>query len=318
MASYLAELMSRLAAGAARLPEDLRQRHAAFLASAQNADGGFAGRQGASDLYYTSFALRGLALLGALDEGVAGRAQRFLRDRLDRALPGIEFLSLVFGAVLVEAARGLDVFADAGADRAQTTALLVDRYLRDDGGYAKTSGSPTSSTYHTFLAVACKRLVGAPLAETDRIVALIQSRRREDGGFVEIPQMRDSGTNPTCAAVAVLRQCGALDEATRRRCVRFLAEAQTAEGGLRANRRVPVADLLSTFTGLATLADLGGLAAVDLRAARRFVDSLNQPSGGYRGGVWDDATDVEYTFYGLGSHALLVDPAEAAGFPRGI
>ena len=25
------------------------------------------------------------------------------------------------------------------------------------------------------------------------------------------------------------------------------------------------------------------------------------PSGGYRGGLWDDTADVEYTFYGLGA-----------------
>ena len=26
--------------------------------------------------------------------------------------------------------------------------------------------------------------------------------------------------------------------------------------------------------------------------------------GGFRGGLWDDRTDVEYTFYGLGTLAL--------------
>ena len=28
--------------------------------------------------------------------------------------------------------------------------------------------------------------------------------------------------------------------------------------------------------------------------------------GGFRGAAWDDGHDVEYTFYGLGSLALLV------------
>jgi geranylgeranyl transferase type-2 subunit beta len=87
--------------------------------------------------------------------------------------------------------------------------------------------------------------------------------------------------------------------------VPFLAGMQTAEGGLRANDRAPVADLLSTFTGLWTLEQLKGLERVDRAAARRFVEQLDRPSGGFHAGLWDDATDVEYTFYGLGTMALL-------------
>ncbi len=29
------------------------------------------------------------------------------------------------------------------------------------------------------------------------------------------------------------------------------------------------------------------------------------PAGGFRGGLWDDRADVEYTFYGLGCLAIL-------------
>ena len=85
----------------------------------------------------------------------------------------------------------------------------------------------------------------------------------------------------------------------------FLAAMQNVEGGLRANARIPAADLLSTFTGLVALADLDALSAVDPARAQRYVESLDQPGGGFRGGLWDDAADVEYTFYGLGSLALL-------------
>jgi geranylgeranyl transferase type-2 subunit beta len=80
---------------------------------------------------------------------------------------------------------------------------------------------------------------------------------------------------------------------------------QTAEGGLRANARIPVADLLSTFTGLVALAALDSPAAVDRAAARRFVLALQQPAGGFHAGAWDQVADVEYTFYGLGAMALL-------------
>ena len=71
--SYLANLALRLAAGTEGLSESLRARHAASLAASQRDDGGFAGRKGISDPYYTSFALRGLAMLGELTEEMAHR-----------------------------------------------------------------------------------------------------------------------------------------------------------------------------------------------------------------------------------------------------
>src|SRR5438046_9243599 len=37
----------------------------------------------------------------------------------------------------------------------------------------------------------------------------------------------------------------------------------------------------------------------DLQAFH-YAQSLERPEGGFLGGIWDEATDVEYTFYGLG------------------
>ena len=75
--TYHAALMLRWMTAATGLPEDLRRRHGAWLAAAQREDGGFAGRRGASDVYYTGFALRGLAMLGQLTSAVAGRPVTF-------------------------------------------------------------------------------------------------------------------------------------------------------------------------------------------------------------------------------------------------
>ncbi len=82
---------------------------------------------------------------------------------------------------------------------------------------------------------------------------------------------------------------------------------QTDEGGFRANTRIPIADVLSTFTSLVSLHSLGGLAHEDLslRAVKTFVTSLAQPGGGFLAAAWDEVVDVEYTFYGLGSLAML-------------
>ncbi|MGQ9576023.1 MAG: prenyltransferase/squalene oxidase repeat-containing protein [Thermoguttaceae bacterium] len=303
--SYVAGLNGRLAAGAARLPEALRRRHRGYLAAAQRPDGGFAGREGPSDLYYTGFALRGLALLDGLTPQIASRAADFLKGRLGSVLSGIELVSLAFGAVLVEGASGIDVFAAAGLDRQQAVARCLAPLEHEDGTYAKTPSSRHSSTYQTFLAVACKQLLGIPIQKPARLATAILQRQRPDGGFAELDGLPAGATSPTAAAVGLLRLLAALDEPVRAAAARFLAAMQGVEGGLRANTRIPLADLLSTFAGLVGLDDLGAFEAVDLAALRGFASSLELPNGGFRAGAWDDRADVEYTFYGLGTLALL-------------
>jgi geranylgeranyl transferase type-2 subunit beta len=309
MMPYFADLALRLASGLENLPPDARERHAAFLAAAQRDDGGFAGRQGTSDPYYTSFGLRATAMLGQLSDTTAQRAAEFLtlhlKQHAQQPLGSADFLSLVLSAVLLETAADIDVFAAAGVDRRQAMTSFVEGLRRPDGGYAKSDRGGAASTYHTFLVTACRQLVDAPPEDAPPLVELIRSRQRADGGFVEVAAAQQSGTNPTAAAIGLLKMLGALDGPTRAAATAFLAAMQNAEGGLRANARVPAADLLSTFTGLVALADLDALPTIDLGAARRFVASLEQPRGGFRAGAWDDAVDVEYTFYGLGALALL-------------
>lgn len=302
--SYLVNLTLRLAAGAQRLPAELSARNAAYLAECQHPDGGFAGRRGTSDLYYTGFAVRGLALVGGLTKQRAQGVAAFLGSQLDRSLPPVDFLSLVFTSLLVEAMFGSDVFAAAGRDPAAAVEQFTARYRRADGGYAKSDRSATSSTYQTFLTAGCMELLTMPLAEPEQTVELVRRRQRPDGGFVELEPMSQSGTNPTAAAVGLLQIVGALDDSTRHGVAAFLARMQSREGGLRAHDRIPFADLLSTFTGIVALADVGRPAAIDLDAAVRYAEALEQPDGGFRAGEWDDVADVEYTFYGLATLAL--------------
>jgi geranylgeranyl transferase type-2 subunit beta len=306
MPSYLEDLTIRLAVGVSRLPEDVRGRHARFFLAAQREDGGFAGRDGGSDLYYTNFALRSLALLGELHGDVAERARDFLAARLSGQASIVDFLSLVYSASLLDLSAGLNVYADAAPNWREAVSAALENLRREDGGYAKGPEGTASSTYHTFLVALCRELIEAPLVEPERMVAFILSQRREDGGFVEIKPMKRSGTNPTAAAIGLLKIVGRLDEDVRGDVVDFLAEMQTDEGGLRANTRIPIADLLSTFTGMLTLADLGAADCVDAGAVMRYAKSLEQESGGFLGAVWDQGVDVEYSFYGLATLGLVV------------
>ena len=265
-------------------------------------------------------------MLGTLDSQTASTSASFLQSLQTDKMSSIDFFAWLLSAELLRQVAGVDAFAGSdiitsGQDRTKSIVARIDSYRRPDGGYAKSPSSPTSSIYHTFLALACRELfAGSSLSETDEswknaVCRLVDSHHRDDGGYVEITQMRQSGTNPTAAAVAIMRIAGRLRDHVqndaRGSAIDFLSAMQTGEGGFRANTRIPFADLLSTFTALTALDDLfegseKSLSdAVDIAAVRRYAESLESPLGGFRAGLWDDRPDVEYTFYGLGTLALL-------------
>lgn len=303
--NYLENLTWRLATGVGRLPEEIREIHAHYLEASQLEDGGFGGREDGSDLYYTSFALRGLAITGKLFGTVAESAASFLRGQFHGQTPVIDFLSLLYSAKILESSAGIDVLKASQPDWQQHVVATLEACHREDGGYAKGPTSGRSSTYHTFLTLLCLELLNTSPAAPERIVDFLHSQQRPDGGFVEFAPMRRSGTNPTAAAIGSLRILDRLSEDVRERTAQFFADMQTLEGGLRANTRIPIADLLSSFTGLLTLLDLGSEDQIRLPELVTYVEQLADPEGGFHGAAWDEGKDVEYTFYGLGTLALL-------------
>jgi geranylgeranyl transferase type-2 subunit beta len=309
MNNYLEDLNARLADGLARLPAAVRARHVKFLLDKQNPDGGFSGREGDSDLYYTGFGLRGLSVLDALTPEIAGRAAGFLRASLTQQASVVDLFSLLYAILLVQVSGGPDVLADSPADWPDRVAATLETFRTPDHGYNKSPGSASGSTYHTFLVGLCYQLLGRSLPRPDDILQFVRTRRREDGGFVEVSAMRRSGTNPTAAGVGILQllagQPLAAEDANP--TIEYLARMPGMDGGLRANDRVPLSDLLSTFTGCWTLHQLGALDRVNRKQVAEFARSVELPDGGFRGGLWDEATDVEYTFYGLGTLAITTD-----------
>lgn len=314
--SYLEHLTTRLAEGLVGQPADFRARHASYLAAAQNDDGGFSGREGGSDLYYTAFALRGLAILDVLTPEICARTAEFLRSRLQGQASVVDFYSLLFSCLLVQLGGGPDVLAQCPEDWPNRVAQTLETFRTPDGGYGKTVGANSASTYHTFLVGLCYEILGLPWPKPDALESFVKARHREDGGFVEIPAMRRSGTNPTAAAIGIWQLLHGADALIpeKDQVIDFLGRMPSLEGGLRANDRIPLADLLSTFTGLWTVTQLGEHQRLDLDTIRSFVINLELPTGGFRAGLWDEVADVEYTFYGLGTMALLNPVDEAARF----
>lgn len=302
---YLLRLTARLMAGLGGLPQEQRQKHAAYILSQQQADGGFPGREGGSDLYYTSFALRSLAALGELTPEVCTRAADFLRDRMSGSAQVVDFFSLILSHHLVYFGGGPNLFDSVSSDWRERIAALLERFRAADGGYARHPGGPHGSTYTSFLVVLTLQLLDQPIPQAARLVDFVRSRRRADGGYAEFAVARRGQTNLTAAAIALLQMLDALDDDAREAAIQYLlAMAAPGEGGLMAHARIPFPDLLSTFTGTWTLDQLGAADQLDWMGHRRFLQLCEQPQGGFRGAALDEQADVEYTFYGLGTLAL--------------
>ena len=276
------------------------------------ADGGFSGREGGSDLYYTSFAVRSLAMLDTLSQQDCVRIGGYLKPFVSQKLSVVDLVNWLYTAFVIQVTGSVDVLQDDVTEWVQRVEQQLYEVRTTDGGFAKSVEGARGSTYHSFLVVLALQLLGQTVRQPNALVQFVYDRQRDDGGFVEIDPMKRSGTNPTAAAVGLLRMLGGLDDEISRDVRGFLREVRSDEGGFQANSRIPFADGLSTFTGLLTVQDLQLDGVLEPRRVERLLTQwLEFPTGGFRGASWDEQADVEYTFYGLGTLALLWSAADA-------
>jgi len=303
---YLFRLADRVSSGLRRLDAECLARHRNFLCSQQTSEGGFRGREGDADLYYSGFAVRALAITGGLEDECRDRVANWLSGFDPLRLNVIDLLSWLYGALVVQAAGGTDLLAATPSDFPDQISACLESLRTSDGGYAKASEGVLGSTYQSFLVALTYELLGRTLPRRNAMVQFLYDRQRDDGGFVEIAPMKRSGTNPTAAAVALLTLLKGLDDDLKDDVIAFLTDVVSDEGGFQANTRIPFADGLSTFTGLLTAQDLGRRDLIPPDQIARWVTTvLEFPTGGFRGASWDQQADVEYTFYGLGILGLL-------------
>ena len=303
MISYLAQLTGRILPGMLQEKPERRNELRAYFLAALDQNGGFRGRTGNGDLYYSAFALRGLFLLGMLDdEKLLSCVTGFLKEQQYREnLFPVDILSWTFCASLVYAVQGKEFSPEQ-------IAFLLHRWERfrcSDGCFAATEKSAFSSTYTTFLTALFYELLGESERSRTIPVSPILDRQRSDGGFVELPPLRYSGTNPTAAAVGLLTLLEVpLPE--KEKTVEFLYRCQQSGGGFQAHARIPIPDLLSSFSAVNSLCDLDAADQLNRQVLQRFVSGLRSPDGGFFGMSTDQQSDVEYTFYGMALEAMGV------------
>jgi prenyltransferase beta subunit len=263
------------------LRPDAAARALAFLRRQAHPEGGWCDRAGQADLYYTVFALTGIAALEA----------EIPADAVARCLAGFgdgRSLDLVHLACLARCAS-LAHPEGPPAKRRRAMVSHLETYRSEDGGYGPVPGSPRGAAYACYLALGAAEDLGAAAANPEGMARCLRSLRADDGSWGPTPA--------TAGAAEALRDLGQLVEAST---VEWLLARQAPEGGFGAFPDAPGPDLLSTATALHGLAAAGTrLEGTARDACRRFVLSLHAPDGGFRGYPADDRADCEYTFYGL-------------------
>lgn len=300
--AWLEALDELLRAGAEGLGAGFVAAQTAWIEARQAPGGGFPGRGGPPDAYYTDFALRALDLIAPDAPAFAGAAA-FLAEQPPPA-DVVEAFSLLSCERMLRQ-RGVVTALDHEAVHA-----VVEAQALPAGGFAAAPGSRELSAYRSFLGTLCLEMLGSeavPAAEALRLL------RRDSGGFAERPGEDCAQTSATAAAIAVLALEGVLSDEEACAAAGFLAAMQGPDGGLRAHPSAPEGDLLSSFTGLLTMGAADAVDTLDLPALGRFLRAAARPGGGFGATPSDPGADVEYTFYGLATLALLRTLAEGVG-----
>ena len=302
---FLMSLSEKLSQGLQSLSPENKEKHRAYITNKQLASGAFTNRHNEEDLYYSSFALRSLQVTGAVPQQVLRGLSPYLQRQKDVAHSHIDKLNFLQMVLALQLHGTMPVELDLDEAWLKRFFEGLENCRTSDGGYAKAPEGAVGSTYHTFMILLTYELLGREIPDSSTLVTFIRNRQRDDGGFVEIAPMRRSGTNPTAAALVMLQRLNAIDEHDKEDITGFLTDVWSAEGGFAANSRIPFADSLSTFTALICLAILDTHSQFDLARIHQMVtEQLEFPTGGFRAAGWDNESDLEYTFYGLGCLAL--------------
>ncbi len=207
----------------ARAADPAQTRAISYLATAQNADGGFGADRGrGSDPLYASWAIMGIAAAGR-DPRTVKRGGRSGVDYLVRNIGRVRAIGDVERAILA-------LHAGRRSPRAVGGRNLVAELARK----RRRNGSFAGLVNQTAFAILALRAGGRP--RSDRAIRAaagwLAGQHNADGGFNFAGRGRPSGIDDTAAALQGLVAAGKRGSKTVARAATFLAARQNADGGL--------------------------------------------------------------------------------------
>lgn len=291
------QAMNRVSAMAAKALGPAKDSVVDFLWSRLDPCGGFLGRDGRPDIYYSSFALD---CLSATDPAATDLKRT---ETWVQSLGTGDNLDFVHRTCLARCWARLPGLRVSRAMRKELAASL-EICRAPDGGYNTTPTPAAGSVTGTFFALGAyddlDLLPPSPL----KALTSLERLGTPDGAYGNDPGQAQ-GTTLATAGVAILN--ARLHRRTDPRVMPWLRARCHCEGGFLASPGAPLPDLLSTATALfAFHTQEIALDAPGITACLGFIESLQEPSGGFCGQWTDDTADTEYTFYALLSLGCLV------------
>ena len=283
---------------------------------------------GEADFYYTAFGLRCAALLGIQDGLFWARTANWLKTIEFPANSLIDVFSVLVADRLIgsHSVPPPDDPIRAALRQSATAALdSQDASVRLDGQDA------ADGFYSAFISLMSRGVLNQTLPRLDEMRRFVLERVRSETKLAKLPGMKHlvrglaklpgikrlrglaAGVSQVAAAVAVLSASGGVPKDLIHPLSDYIISLQRNDGGVAAHPDAPMSDCLSTFTALVAALDITGspVAPVGLRPGfrlgdmARFILSLADNNGGFRGVESGAAPDVEYTFYGIGTVSLL-------------
>lgn len=259
-----------------------------FVRAQQGDDGGFRDRAGASDLYYSCFAIDALtALQVPLPEA---SLSHYLHAKLAR----LEELDFVHLCCL---ARALSALPNKPSPESLASIYAgLEAYRVPVGGYNQGRGAATGSAYACFLAYGAYADHRRPLPDPDGVLRCLESLKVEGGAWANDVELPIANVPATAAAVTLYRNLG---QPVPPETARWILQSWHPSGGFLPFPGAPLPDLLSTAVALHALDGLQADFSAKKEALLDFIDTLWTAAGGFHG-TWDDEElDLEYTYYGL-------------------
>jgi prenyltransferase beta subunit len=257
-----------------------------FLLRQLNGNGSFTDRTGRSDLYYTAFGIDGLIALQA--ELPVEKIRSYVRSFDDGE--DLDFVHLCCLA-RVRAAAGLQ-----NEKPCRAIVQRIEQFRSGDGGFNFQPDQVHGTVYACFLAFGAYQDLGSEPPDALRMVQCLKLLETIDGAWANDRTGKFGSTNPTAAAVTLLRN---LSMPINGSVGDWLLAQHHPQGGFVAAPGASMPDLLSTATALHALAGM----EVPLEAVREdcldFIDTLWTNRGAFHGHWGDECTDCEYTFYAL-------------------
>jgi geranylgeranyl transferase type-2 subunit beta len=290
-----------------QLSTRLRDRVADYVVSKRLSDGGYPGRLGGSDPYYTDFALRILSLT------------RPEEIRNPDTLAYAEWKDPI--ANIPECFNRLSIAQLCNVPLPSSAADCLGRHRLASGCFCRSADSSNPSAYCTFLGTICEDIMELDCRISKDSIEAVLKLQLVDGGFVDTESDGNSQTNPTSAAVGYLFRASLLEsqmtngneldfEIAIDKAAVFLMGMQAKDGGFLAHSKAPYPDLLSTFTALATLTVIDRIKRVNFKGHAQFTGLVADANGGFHSCIVDAESDIEYTYYGLGCLALIAFTAK--------